>query len=264
MDAYLKDRAIFPINITKEIVMPEKGTNTWLTPETGKKKIGLLFVLFFCASILWAGDTASFVDLGFSPDGTIYMFAQYGVQSKTLRPWADLCVVDVTRNNFVNGGKISYIHDGPVLAGQDGSGALYRIITRNTALAERHSVDHLRQGQPLYISLDSGNTRGEETIEFRDFHKNASYKARLVPMIEGSGDSLMSSFSITVERTAWDGAKKTYTVGSPDMRRSLVKAYHIKKVVVAPEDGSLIFVIAMQKQGADGMDIRYMVEAVHL
>jgi predicted secreted protein len=72
---------------------------------------------------LWAGDTASFVDLGFSPDGKTYMFAQYGIESKTLKPWADLFVVDVPRNNFVNGGRLSFIGDNPAVAGQDGSGA---------------------------------------------------------------------------------------------------------------------------------------------
>ena len=48
-----------------------------------------------------AGDSASFADLGFSPDGSYYMFAQYGVRTGTLRPWADLFLVDVARNNFV-------------------------------------------------------------------------------------------------------------------------------------------------------------------
>jgi predicted secreted protein len=115
-------------------------------------------------SSLWAGDSASFVDLGFSPDGRIYMFAQYGVRSGTLRPWADLFVVDVPRNNFVGGGRISYTHDSPVLAGQDGSGALYRIIARNAAMADQYGVSFLRQGQPLYIALDNDPPPSGETI----------------------------------------------------------------------------------------------------
>ncbi len=100
------------------------------------KKLSLAFAGLLIAGIsgLWAGDSASFVDLGFSPDGGIYMFAQYGVQSGILKPWADLFVVDVARNDFVSGGRISYTHDKPIDAGQDGTAALYRLLTEQAGL----------------------------------------------------------------------------------------------------------------------------------
>ncbi|MDR2493930.1 MAG: DUF2259 domain-containing protein [Spirochaetaceae bacterium] len=223
-------------------------------------------ILLFCGRILWAGDIAAYVDLGFSADGAIYMFAQYGVQAGTLKPWADLFVVDVVQNNFAGGGKVSFVHDAPVIAGQDGSGALYRLIARNAALAERYGVSYLLQGQALYMALDDGNRTSPvgEIIEFRDFKTNGYYRAQLVPRIEGSGSALASSFYITLERTAWDGARKTYMVGNPQIRRPLISSYRIRKVMVAPRDGSVVFVIEMRKLGADGMDIRYMVEALRL
>jgi predicted secreted protein len=230
------------------------------------RKTFLLFALtlIFAVSLLWAGDAASFVDLGFSPDGRTYMFAQYGVQAKTLRPWADLFVVDVPGNNFVAGGRISYIHDSPVFAGQDGSGALYRIISRNAALAEQYGVSFLRQGQPLYIALDNDPPSSGESIEFRDFESGNSFRASLVPYTEGAGENLKSSFYINLENTSGNGAKKTYTVGTPQLKRPLIASYRIKKVMIAPQDGSVIFVIEMKKQTADGYDIRYMIEAARL
>jgi predicted secreted protein len=221
-------------------------------------------ILLMALSPLWAGDAASFVDLGFSPDGKIYMFAQYGVQSGTLRPWADLFVVDVPRNNFVSGGRISYTHDSPVLAGQDGSGALYRIIARNAAVAEQYGVSFLRQGQPLYIALDNDPPPSGENIEFRDFESGNSYRANLVPYVEGSGEDLKSSFYINLEKTSRDGVRGTYTVGTPQIKRPLIAAYRIKKVMIAPHDGSIVFVIEMKRQIAGGYDIRYMIEAARL
>ena len=221
----------------------------------------LAVILFLGVSGLWAGDTATFVDLGFSPDGRIYMFAQYGVQSKTLKPWAELFVVDVPMNNFVNGGRLSYTHDTSVVSGQDGSGALYRIIARNSSIAERHQVNYCFQGQPLYIALD-GTAPTE--AEFRDFDNGASYRASLVSYAEGSGASLKSSFHINLERTARDGTRKAYTVGTPQLKRPLIASYRIKKVMIAPYDGSMIFVIEMKKQEGADFDIRYMVEAVRL
>jgi predicted secreted protein len=228
-----------------------------------KKILILLLIALTCLAGLWAGDAASFVDLGFSPDGTVYIFAQYGIQARTLRPWADLYVVDVPNNNFVPGGKISYVHSAPVAAGQDGSGALYRLIARNAALAERHGVDFLFQSQPLYVSLTGEDGGNGQTIEFRDFEAQANYKASLVSTVEGSGASLKSSFYINLERNDGRGTK-TYMVGTPQLKRPLVSSYRIIKAMIAPRDGSLIFVIEMHKQGENGADIRYMVEAVRL
>jgi predicted secreted protein len=230
------------------------------------RKTFLLVVLTLVGtvSVLWAGDAATFVDLGFSPDGKIYMFAQYGVQSKTLRPWADLFVVDVVRNNFVNGGRISYTHDTSVLAGQDGSGALYRIISRNTTLADQYEVNFLRQGQPLYIALDNDPPFSGESIEFRDFETGNAFRASLAASVEGTGDNMKSSFYINLETTSRNGTKKTYVVGTPQFKRPLIASYRIKKVMIAPHDGSIIFVIEMKKQAGGGYDIRYMVEAARL
>jgi len=226
----------------------------------------LALTIFFGLSGLWAGDTASFVDLGFSPDGKTYMFAQYGVQSGTLKPWADLFVVDVTRNNFVPGGRLSYTHDKPVVSGQDGSGALYRIITQNASLAEKYRVNFCFQGQPLYINLDNGASEasGNSPIEFRDFESGVSYRATLVSNVEGSGASLKSSFFINLERTDKNGAKKNYTVGTPQLKRPLISAYRIRKVMIAPHDGSIVFVIEMRKQEGGETNIRFMVEALRL
>ncbi|MDR0569299.1 MAG: DUF2259 domain-containing protein [Spirochaetaceae bacterium] len=232
------------------------------------KKIGVSFPLFFLTGFsVWAGDIASYVDLGFSQDGKVYMFAQYGVQAGTLRPWADLFVVDVPNNDFVSGGKISFVHDAPVIAGQDGSGALYRLIARNAALAERYGVNYLLQGQVLYISLDSDSSAGAsgETIEFRDFNARYTYRARLIPRIEGAGPNLVSSFYIALEQTGPDGAKKNYPqIGNPQIKRPQIGSYRIRKVMIAPKDGSIIFVIETRKQGTEGSDIRYMVEALKL
>jgi predicted secreted protein len=212
----------------------------------------------------WAGDAASFVDLGFSADGSRYMFAQYGVESNSLKPWADLFVVDVPRNDFVPGGRKSLVYDGPVIAGQDGSGAFYKLLAENADLAVKHKVDFLRQSQPLYLAMDNGATSAQTPIEFRDFEAGSSYTATLVPYIEGTGANLKSSFYIDVERTLKDGTKKRYTVGTPSLKRPLITSYRIRRAVIAPKDGSLIFVVELQKAGNSGLDSRYMVEALRL
>jgi predicted secreted protein len=230
-----------------------------------KKKIFCAFIMILVLGVfLWAGDTAVFADLGFSPDGRVYMFGQYGVESVSLKPWAELFVVDVPKNNFVANGKVSYVHNVPVVASQDGSGALFKIIAGSAALAGRYNIDYCFQGQPLYIALNGQGASPGESIEFRDFESGASYRASLVSSVEGEGESLKSSFYIDLERTGKTGARKAYIVGSPQIKRPLVASYRIRKVMIAPHDGSMILVIEMKKQNGAGFDIRYMVEALRL
>ena len=225
-----------------------------------RKAFIITIALLLGAFQVFAGDTATFVDLGFSPDGRVYMFGQYGVQSGTLRPWADLFVVDVVQNNFVTNGRLSFINTSPVTAGQTGLGELHRLIAQNASLAERHQVNYSFQGMPLFISIDNN----EDTIEFRDFDSGASYRASLVSFVEGTGNSLRSSFFINLERSDRNNTRRTYTVGTPQLRRPLIASYRIQRVMVSPRDASMIFVIEMRRLEGDSFSIRYMVEAVRL
>jgi predicted secreted protein len=228
------------------------------------KRTFLVFsgLLIISISVLWAGDSASFVDLGFSLDGNIYMFGQYGVKSGVLRPWADLFVVNVARNNFVPEGKISYSHDKPIDAGQDGSSALYRILIKNAGLIERYGVSYPYQGQPLYIALSGDPAYEGKTITFRDFISGVSYRANLVETVNGSGKGAQSSFYIKLECVDNDGETKTFTIGTPGLKRTSVLSYRIKKVLIAPSGNSLVFVIEMKCHAESGHNIRYMIEAL--
>jgi len=213
-------------------------------------------------STLWAGDSASFVNLGFSADGSIYMFAQYGVRSGTLRPWADLFIVDVARNDFVPGGRASYSHDRPIVAGQSGSGAMHSLIARNAPLAERHGVVFPNQGQPLYIALAGDPALDNRPITFRDFASGCFFEATLVETIEGPRMNVRSSFFINLRHTNARGEIRTLTVGSPSTWRNGILSYRIRQVLISPSGESMIFVIEMRRVAGNTHDIRYMVEAV--
>jgi predicted secreted protein len=223
--------------------------------------LSLLVFSLLCAANAFAGDVANFIDLGFSKDGRIFMFAQYGVTEKSLKPWAEMRIVDIRANDFVPNGRFNYTHTDRIAAGQDGSGALFRIIAQNAPSIEQYAIPFLYQGVPLYISLLNGHVPGE-TIDFRDFEKERTYTARLVPFTEGAGQSLRSSFFIEVTGADKAGRVQTYTAGTPSAKRKGVQSYSIKKVLVAPDRSSMIFVIEMRVENGSGPDIRYMIEAL--
>ncbi|GMO19764.1 MAG: DUF2259 domain-containing protein [Spirochaetaceae bacterium] len=233
-----------------------------------KLNVARLFaiILFCCGFNVYSGDIAVFNDLGFSEDGKYYIFAQYGVEEATLLPWAEMCVVDATLNDFVRGGRLLYRHNREIEAGQDGSGALWNLISQNTALAARFGVNFLRQGVPLYISFEEGHKPAGESIEFRDFESGAMYKAVLVPTYHGSGEALKSSFIINLEQKPASAASRFWTVGTPDVRRAKITSYTIKKALMSPDRSSLVFVIEMTRQNKPELapDIRYMIETVRV
>ena len=227
-----------------------------------RRIIATVFLSLLCVSAVRAGDSAVFVDLGFSPDGRTYMFGQYGVISPSLKPWADLYVVDTAANNFVPNGKVSLTQNAPIKAGQDGSGILYQLLANNSNLTARYQINNQNQGQPLYISRNEIPPENGETIEFRDFTSGKRYKAQLVQIITGSGQNLRSQFYIVLEVRSQNGQVKDYTVGTPHLLRPKIAQYNIKKALADSTGNSMIFVIEMKRLSENGHDIRYMVEAI--
>jgi len=229
-----------------------------------RRIILIISLTLICASALWAGDVASFIDMGFSPDGKIYMFGQYGVLSTALKPWAELFVVDVPANNFVPNGRISFIQDAPIKAGQDGSGVFYKLLAINSTITGRYNINFQNQGLPLYISRDENPPANGETIEFRDFLSGKTYKAELIPCREGSGQNVRSWFYINLESRAQNGQIRNYTIGNPQVKRQKIETYNINRVLIDPRGESIIFIIEMKRVSESGYDIRYMVEVQRL
>ena len=230
-----------------------------------KKNLILILVIFLiCISALWAGDISVFVDLGFSPDGSTFMFGQYGVLSPSLRPWAEIYVVDVASNRFVQNGRASFTQNTPIRAGQDGSGILHQLVSSNSALSNRYNIDFQNQGLPLYISRNENPPANADIIDFRDFLSGSNYTAHLVPTVTGSGQNTSSRFHINLRAVLANGQVKNYTVGTPNFIRQRIAQYNIKRVLIDAGNNSIIFVIEMKRIAENGFDIRYMVEAVRL
>jgi predicted secreted protein len=230
-----------------------------------KKAIIISFVSIMYVSGLWAGDNASFVDLGFSADGKTYMFGQYGVLSPSLKPWAELYIVDVNTNNFVKDGRISFTENTRIKAGQDGSGILYRLLNNNSRLTSLNGIDFQNQGLPLYITRTLKLPENGEVIDFRDFLAKKTYKAELIPTINGIGQAKNSSFYINLTCTLENGQVRSYNkIGTPQKVRPGIVSYNFSKVLIDSRGESIIFVIEMKRIAEDGYDIRYMVEAQRL
>ena len=85
------------------------------------KKRSLFAAAFFLIALVpaFAGDVATFVNLGFSPDSAYFLFGQYGIDQAAGKPYAETYLVDNKRNDFVDKGIARRIFDAALEPGQD-------------------------------------------------------------------------------------------------------------------------------------------------
>ncbi len=226
-----------------------------------KKLTALLLALVTAAA--WAGDVAHFVNLGFSEDDRYFLFGQYGVDEKTLSPYAEIAVVDVPANQFASGAVRKASYKLPSEPGTTGEGALYNLLRDNGDVARKYLIDHVRTGRLLYV-LASGDAKPQETLSFRDFQTGSRYQMHLVQATFGEGDKVESSFHIEITVTSASGDAKSYRMGLPDFRRKGVRGYRVRQVLLSPRGGSLVVVMERAERDTGGSNIRYMIETLRL
>jgi predicted secreted protein len=208
----------------------------------------------------FAGDVATFVNLGFSGDSSHFMFGFHGIDGDTNRPFAEIYTVDVKTNSFVAGGVAKESFAETLHPGQDASGAFYALLEKNAGLVQKFRINHLKQGRLLYVLLNGDTTKGN--LDFRDFNTGNEYSVELTQNTVGAGSQVKSSFYIRMDiRGKTPG---TYPVGRPGYYREKVMDYRIRQILLSPDGRHVVFVIERDQYSATGKSVRFMVETVKL
>jgi predicted secreted protein len=218
------------------------------------------FLIFLVPA--FAGDVATFVNLGFSADSAYFMFGQYGIDQTASKPYAETYLVDNTRNDFVAKGVAHRIYDAALEPGQDATGAIFALVGEEQSLIKKYRIDHMKPGRLLYVLMD-----GQEppaSLSFRDFKTGASYEISLNQSSSESKGAASASFGIAVSYTSKDGTTKRVVGGNPDIKRSGVKAYVIRRIIAAPDEKTLVFLVEKRTVDKGDQAVRYMVEALKL
>lgn len=225
---------------------------------------GILGGLLLCVAGISAGDMARFENLGFSADGRYFVFGQYGLESGSRRPYAEIFAVDVPRNVFVNRGSFSQVFPVAPTLGDDGRKALYALNERTADLRRQLRVDYLQQGRPIYLRvLGEAQPAALDELQVLDFETGREYKARLVQSNRGTGAAAESSFVIHLEVRDRNGAVVlNRQVGTPSVWRK-VSDYNIVQMILSPGERHLVIVVERLEPEASGeLRIRYMVETL--
>ena len=226
------------------------------------KRILIVCLLVLLTGLLFGGDIAAFVNLGFSENSRYLMFGQYGVLEESMQLYADLYTVEVRTNRFVPNGVKNSIFNESLSPGQSGIGALFSLYRSSETIDQQYRINHMKAGRLLYILVNGDKPK--DRLVFRDFSGNRSYDVQLIQSQSGTGDSISSSFHINLSVKNAAGKEHFYTVGLPNYGRSGVAEYRIQQILVSPDESSLVFVVEKEETANSGINIRYMVETVYL
>jgi len=227
-----------------------------------KRWIALATMILALASAAAAGDVATLVNLGFSPDSAYFMFGFYGIDAAAGKPYAEIFAVDTKRNEYVPGGSFRGLYAIDLQPGWNPSGAFYRLFADATPIARKLRIDHLQQGRLVYLLIDGAES--PDAISFKDFDTGAQWDVALKETVEEKGGSVVSSFGVVVTVTTADGKKTTVKGGNPTFKRAGVSDYTIRQIFVAPDGKTVVMLIERLERSAAGATVRYMVETLKL
>ena len=233
-----------------------------------KKIIGM--VLFLTGTIFssFAGDAAVFVDGGFSKDGKVYVFGQYGKTDKTFEGWADIYAVDVKSNDYIDG-EVFKIKPSAVTNNKTGKEVYDSLVAQSYYKLKKYNYEKAPADRILYI-LEDENKSGTDEIVFKDFVSSVSkdqgyYHVQLVSEAKGTGVNVKSSFFIMLEKQDAKGkVLARQKIGTPSIWRKGVKNYKIERIVCDESGKNIVFVVEKTCEDKTGINIRYMIEAATL
>lgn len=228
------------------------------------KKICFGILALFVAAAGWAGDVASFKNLGFSPDSRYFQFAQYGIDGTTQNPYAEIFTVDVPKNDFIPNGNTKSVFPGGITLGDDGLKALFALMEKFNPQRKLWKLDYLQQGRPIYFRVVGENTAQDyNNFQVLDYKTGREYGVQLKESTPADG-SAKSSFSIDL--TVKDKAGKvlgSYKVGHPLLERKSVQKYTVVQMILTPNERALVFVVEREEaDGQGGVNVRSMVETI--
>ncbi|MBN1241929.1 MAG: DUF2259 domain-containing protein [Spirochaetales bacterium] len=227
-----------------------------------KRTIAIFIAATLAAMPVFAGDVPTLVNLGFSPDSAYFLFGQYGLDGSSGVPYAELYLVDAKKNDFVKDGVARFVAKSPLEAGQDPAGALFGLYRDRIALVQKYRIDHLAQGRILYLLVDGEDP--SDPISFRDFATGDRWTTMLRQVVVEKGDDASSSFSIDVKLTTKAGTEKSFSAGNPTFVRKGVRGYVIRRILIAPDGRTLVFIVEKKLVAKGGDSVRYMVETIRI
>lgn len=232
------------------------------------KKIVVAALVAISAALCFAGDAAVYTDIGFSEDGSTYIFGQYGKTDKKFQAWAEIYTVDVAKNAYVKN-DVYTLKPSSFTSQYSGKQAYDNLLTKAEWKLSKYNYKNADPANLLYVAQNETKSPTEEIV-FKDFDNSTKenpvyFHIKLVPTITGKDRNVKSQFYIDLQKV--DGEGKVILqkkVGTPDFKRDGISSYRIVKIFTDASGLSMVFVVEKTLEDETGTSIRYMVETVRL
>lgn len=233
-----------------------------------KRFIGILTAVVVSCAFVFAGDAAVFEDIGFSSDGSVYVFGQYGKTDRDFESWAEIYTVDVAKNDFVRN-EVYKTEPSKDTAQYSGKRCWENLFERTEWKLGKYNIQETQTENVIYVSESESKDPLAEIV-FKDYEKSERdnavyYHVKLVPTFNGSGKNVKSSFYINLEEVdSYGKVLLKKTVGTPSVKRQGVTGYRIVRIFTDQSGKSLVFIVEKKIEDDTGTSIRYMVETIRL
>lgn len=217
--------------------------------------LGKSFILTLIFSItLFAGDAATFINLGFSPDGKFFAFGQYGYQDGSGFPYAEVYIIDVVKNSYINGGVFKVLSDDPY--NKNGVNytsdvhTLLAAVEDASPLLKKYHINVKNQGTTKNVTHRNSQTIGSERNTVR-----ATLIERKEPKNYDPFEGGKTYFHIELLTQ-----KNTFILGNKNRHRKGIFSYHLQSICMSQNKKAVVCIIGKKSLGFEGPDTRYMVE----
>ena len=211
----------------------------------------LFFLILFGFSVwpvfLFAGDKAEFVSLGWSENYFYYSYGQYGIEDGSGFPYAEICIVNVEKNIFVENGILRDRLDSDT-TNTSGLNLFLNLVNKANSLFTKYSINELK---PFKILVPSIKTHRDSACIF--LKDNLELNFRLVQKSKGDIHQYSSTAAFFVKISSEKIGERL--VGNIKIFRQGVISYSLERVLSGP--GKQYIVIVVQKKCWDLKDLLY-------
>lgn len=229
------------------------------------------------ATLLWSlgtllGDASNYHNLGFSPDGRYFAFAQTGTSDGSGFPYADAGVIEVATNKFVARKTTSIQED----MGEAGEERALRMVLGQLNLAQFSIVPGRNPGVDLWVRLPTDRSPPVAPVFSFDYwaEGGASLVSPRYEVVLQSKDAvdrtenrwcsgylghpprMMRLSIIGRERTSGRTQVLQDDVALPTSRGCVID-YDVRRVTTF--NGGIVVVLAYSSPGFEGPDVRSLV-----
>jgi predicted secreted protein len=241
-----------------------------MVPKLVRPVLGALAVLGAVAGdAVRAGDAAQVQVIGFSPDGKYVAIEQYGMQDGSGWPYADIFVIDLAADDWVDGTPVSVmLKDDMAMPPQARAAAMKEAA----AVLERVGIDGSVRGMPLLRHELTDGSIDPHGASFRMFwNAPLTYELKLTEReIAAPADcpedfapfklyDLVLVYPDGRQRVLHQDKTLPKSRGCP-MGYGIAEVWHFKPAYDAPEgtEPAELILLHMQQPGFEGPNVRFL------